>query len=270
MSGHSYRILLIEDDSSLAQSICDMVQFGQDPVYQVVSAKSLRAAASKLASEKFDALLLDTHVRGSERITGMTEIRSHGHSLPIIVLVSQKEEELGKQFLNAGAVEYLLKETLNRELLRRTLRYAIELERANNAARQSEQRFHDLFENSKDILFTLDLDGNITSLNRSGEEAMGLSRSEALQNNIKSLVVPEQLEVCREMMRRILNGEPIQHFETNMIRKDGRRVLLETSARLMQSGGRKEGVQGIARDVTERRHLENICLLYTSPSPRDS
>jgi PAS domain S-box-containing protein len=257
MLSHCYRILLIEDDPSLAQSICDMVQFGQDRFFQVVSVKSLRTAAPKLASGKFDAVLLDAHVRDSERIADMAEIRSHSDSLPIIVLVSQKEEELGKQFLNAGSAEYLLKETLNRGLLRRTLRYAIELERAKTAERQCEQRFHDLFENATDILFTLDLDGNITSLNRSGEEVMGFSRSEALQKNIKGLVAPEHLGVCREKMQRILNGEPLQHFEINMIHKDGRRVLLEASARLIQSGGEKEGVQGIARDVTERRQLEN-------------
>jgi PAS domain S-box-containing protein len=249
---------MIEDDSSLAQTIWCMVQGGQDPDFQVVSADSLQAAAYKLAAEKFDAFLLDLHVRGSERLAGMAEIRSHGDSLPIIVLVTRKEEELGKQSLKAGAAEYLLKETLSQELLRRTLRYVIEVKRVENAARKCEQRFLDLFENAKDIFFTLDLDGNITSLNKSGEEVMGFSRSEAVQNNIKSLVVPEHLGACREMMQRILNGEPLQHFEIHMNRKDGRRVVLETSARLIQSGGQKEGVQGIARDVTERRHLENI------------
>ncbi len=258
MLSSSYRILLIEDDSSLAQRICDMMPFGQDPVFQVVSAKSLQATAPKLAGEKFDALLLGLHVRGSKKTVGMTEIRSYCGSLPIVVLVSRRQERLGKQFVKEGAIEYLLKETINPDSLRMTLRYAIERDRAESAARRSEQRFQDLFENAKDILFTLDLDGNITTLNRSGEEVLGLSRSDALQHNIKSLVAPEHQAACREMVRRILDEEPLQHFEINLIRKDGRRVLLETSARLIQSGGKKEGVQGIARDVTERRHLESI------------
>ncbi len=258
MLARLYRILLIEDDPSLAQSIWCMVQGGQDLVFQVVSAESLRAASSKLASEKFDAVLLDANVREFKRLASITEICSHGGPLPIVVLVSQKEEELGKQSLTEGAAEYLLKESLNQELLRKTLRYAIEFERVENAAWKCEQRFHDLFENTKDILFTLDLVGNITSLNKSGEEVMGLSRSEALRNNIKNLVAPEHHGICREMMQRVLNEEPLQNFEIQMIRKDGQRVILETSVRLIQSGGKKEGVQGIARDVTERRRLENI------------
>ena len=258
MLSHSYRILLIEDDPSSAGSIWCMVQGGHDHAFQMSSAESLRIAAAKLASEKFDAVLLDTHVCDFKVLAATPEIRSHGGPLPVVVLVSQKEEELGKQSVTEGAAEYLLKETLNQELLRRTLRYAIELERAEKAAQRCKQRFHDLFENSKDILFTLDLDGNITSLNKSGEEVMGLSRSEALQNNIKSLVAPEHHGVCREMMQRILNEEALPHFEIQMIRKDGQRVVLEASARPIQSSGKKEGVQGIARDVTERRHLENV------------
>ena len=258
MLSHSYRILLIEDDPSSAGSIWCRVQGGHDLVFQVISAESLRTAASKLASEKFDAILLDTHVCSFNTLVGMTETRSHGGLLPIVVLVTQKKEELGKQAVTEGAAEYLLKESLNQELLRRTLRYAIELDRAENAARRCEQRFHDLFENTKDILFTLDLDGNITSLNKSGEEVMGLSRHEALQNNIKSLVAPEHHGVCREMMQRILNEEALPHFEIQMLRKDGRRVVLEASARPIKTSGKKEGVQGIARDVTERRHLENV------------
>jgi PAS domain S-box-containing protein len=258
MLSRNYQILLIEDDAWLAHRICDMVQSSQDPIFQVVWAESLQAAAPSLSGEKVDAILLGMPVGDSEKTADLMEIRSQFGFLPIVVLISQKEAELGNQMVKDGATEYLLKETLNKESLQRTLGYAIELVRAENVARQCEQRFHDLFENSKDIIFTLDLDGNITSLNRSGEEVMGLSRSEALKLNIKSLVALDHQASCREMMQRILNAEPLQHFEIQMIRKDGRKVILETSALLIQSGGKKEGVQGIARDVTERRHLENI------------
>jgi len=258
MPSSSYRILLIEDDSSLAQRVCDMMPSGQNPVFQVAPAESLHSIAPMLAGAKFDVLLLGLPFREAEKTPGMIEVRAHSGSLPTIVLVSQNDEGLGKQFVREGATEYLLKETLNPESLRMALRYAVERDLAETAARRSEQRLQDLFENTKDILFTLDLDGNITALNRSGEEVLGLSRSDALQHNIASLVAPEHQAACHEMMRRILDEEPSQHFEINLIRKDGRKVILEVSARLIQSGGKKEGVQGIARDVTERRRLENI------------
>jgi PAS domain S-box-containing protein len=252
-----YRILLIEDDSATAQSIWDMLKGSPDCTFQMVRAKSLQSGSPKLASE-VDALLLDLHAPDCRVLSGVPKILSQFNSLPIIALIPQGMETLGKQALDAGAAEYLLKETLSPELLQRALRYAIERKRAESAARQCEGRFDDLFENAKDILFTLDLEGRITSLNKSAEEVMGWSRSEALQRNIKSLVAPEHFGLCGQMMRRILNEEPLQHFEISMLRKDGRRALLEASARLIRSNGKKEGVQGIARDVTERRQLENM------------
>jgi PAS domain S-box-containing protein len=258
MPASSYRILLIEEDSGLTQRIRGMFSLGQEPVFEVEAVKSLQAVAPKLASEKFDAVLVGLPVRGGNKNAGMIEIRSHCGSFPIVVLVSRNRGALGKQFVKEGATECLLKESINRDSLRIALRYAIEREEAESAARQIEQRFRDLFENTKDVLFTLDLNGNITALNRSGEELLGLSRSEALKLNIKSIVAPEHQTTCHEMMQRILDGEPLQHFEINLIGKDGRKVIFEASARLIQFGGKKEGVQGIARDVTERRHLENI------------
>jgi signal transduction histidine kinase/ActR/RegA family two-component response regulator len=87
---------------------------------------------------------------------------------------------------------------------------------------------------------------------------MGWSKSEALHQNIRNFVAPEHFHLCGQMMQRVMNEEPLQHFEISLLRKDGRKVLLETSARMIYSDGKMEGVQGIARDVTERRQLENM------------
>jgi len=204
----------------------------------------------------FDGLLLDVQALDSRGIPGAVKMCPQIRSLPVIAMIS--EEVTGNRLVDGGADEFLVKKTLSPELLQRTLRYAIERRRTERALRQSEKRFQDLFENAKDILFTLDLDGNVTSLNKSAEEVMGWTREEARSINIKSLVAPEHANLCNQFMQRILNEEPLQHFEISLLRKDGRKALLETSARLIYSDGQKQGIQGIARDVTERRQLEGM------------
>jgi two-component system, cell cycle sensor histidine kinase and response regulator CckA len=258
MQSSFYRILVMENDSSFAQIICGMLETKQNSAFQIVLAKSGQGVVPKPVYESVDALLLDVHSLDGAVLALIKEIHSQFDSLPILALVSAQEDAQGNRLLEAGAAEYLVKETLSRELLQKSLKYAIERTRAENAARQSEERFHELFENTKDILFTLDVEGNVTSLNKSAEDVMGWSRIETLQINIKNLVAPEHLNFCSQMMQRILNEEPLQHFEISMLRKDGGKVLLQVSARLIYSNGQKEGVQGIARDVTERRHLENM------------
>ena len=258
MLSQPYRILLIEDDSSSAQSLCGTLEGHQDSPFQFVRAGSLEAGLPILAAEAADALLLNPFVLDCSGISTVARIHSQFDSLPIIVLIPEEKENLGKQFLDAGASEYAVKETLSPELLRKVLLYAIERKRTESMLRQSEQRFQDLFDNAMDILFTLDKEGNITSLNKSAEDVMGWPRNEVLQKSIRTFVVPEHLNVCAQMMQRLIDGEQLPHFEIGMLRKDGRKVLLETSARLIRSNEEIEGVQGIARDVTERRNLESM------------
>jgi two-component system cell cycle sensor histidine kinase/response regulator CckA len=258
MQSTFYRILVMENDSSFAQIICDMLESNLNVSFQIVLAKATQGVVPVPVYESIDALLIGVHALNPGGLARVTEIHSQFPSLPILALISGQEDALGSQALEAGAAEFLVKETLSRELLQKALKYAVQRTRAEIALQQSEQRFHELFENAKDILFTLDLEGNVTSLNKSAEEVMGWTRNEALHINIKSLVAPEHLNLCSQMMQRVLNEEPLHHFEITMLRKDGRKVLLQTSARLIYSNGEKQGIQGMARDVTERRQFETM------------
>jgi two-component system, cell cycle sensor histidine kinase and response regulator CckA len=253
-----YQILFIGDDSSRMQTLTQMLRDAEGPTFDVKNEENWQTAFPQMASGEPDAVVWDLPEGGVNSLASLREARLQNNSVPLVVLVPDSEKQLGKQALKAGACEYVPKETLNKDCLQKVLRHVIEGNRAENAVRQWERRFEDLFENSKDILFTMDLDGTVTSVNKAAEQVMGWSRGEALQKNIKSLVAPEHLALCSEMMRRILSEEPLQHFEIAILRKDGRKVLLEASARLLRSNERKESIQGIARDVTERRHLENM------------
>lgn len=131
-----------------------------------------------------------------------------------------------------------------------------ERRKADEAMRISEERFRDLFENANDLIYTHDLEGNFTSLNRAGELITGYSRSEAATMNLKDVVAPEFLELTSEMIREKISGGAATTYETEIITKDGRRVLLDLSTRLIHKNGKPVGVQGIARDITERRRVE--------------
>ncbi len=122
--------------------------------------------------------------------------------------------------------------------------------------RESENRYRDLFENANDLIYTHDLRGNFTSLNRAGERITGYTRDEALAMNISQVVAPESLADAREMTAKKLAEDSSTTYEINVIAKDGRRVALELSTRLIQKKGLPIGVQGVGRDVTERRRAE--------------
>jgi diguanylate cyclase (GGDEF)-like protein/PAS domain S-box-containing protein len=128
--------------------------------------------------------------------------------------------------------------------------------RAEAALKESESRFRDLFENANDLIYTHDLQGNFTSLNRAGERITGYSREEALTMRISQVVAPDYIDYAQRMTMRKLEGEVPTSYELEIIAKSGHRVMLELSTRLINHNGKPVGVQGIGRDITSRRQAE--------------
>jgi PAS domain S-box-containing protein len=128
--------------------------------------------------------------------------------------------------------------------------------RAEASIRENEVRYRELFENANDIIYTHDLQGNFTSLNRSGERITGYTREEVATMNVADVIAPEYLKLAREMIARKSSENVSTVYEIDIISKEGRRVRLEVSTRLVFRDDRPVGVQGIARDLTEREHSE--------------
>jgi PAS domain S-box-containing protein len=128
--------------------------------------------------------------------------------------------------------------------------------KAQEALRENEQQYRELFENANDIIYTHTLTGNFTSLNRSGEQTTGYSREEALRMNIVDVLAPEYVSIARQMIAQKTDEKTPTVYQLEIIAKDRRRVRLEVSTRLIYHDGKPVGVQGIGRDLTERKRSE--------------
>jgi diguanylate cyclase (GGDEF)-like protein/PAS domain S-box-containing protein len=127
---------------------------------------------------------------------------------------------------------------------------------AEEEKRISEERYRELFENAYDMVYTHDLAGKITSINKAAERILGYARAEALQMRFSQLVAPEFQQIARRMIDRQIGDEVPITQELEVISKDARRVTLDVSNRLIFREGRPIGVQGIARDITGRKKTE--------------
>jgi PAS domain S-box-containing protein len=208
-----------------------------------------------------------------ERVTGYTAAEAAGASLMERCYPEAAERERVRRFMDScsgGWMDVTMRRRDGGEVetswanirLSGGMRVGIGLDvterrRADAALRDSEARYRDLFENANDVIYTLDLQGRITSVNRRAEETFGYTREECVGRSAADLVPPEHHATMREALRRKLAGEESPTvYEIELIRKDGARVPLEVSSRLILREGVPVGVQGIARDVSERRRVE--------------
>lgn len=111
---------------------------------------------------------------------------------------------------------------------------------------------------SEDAIISKNLQGVITSWNEGAERIFGYTPEEAINQPVTMLIPPDRLEEEQVILRRLRNGERIDHFETVRITKDGRPVDISlTVSPVRDASGVIVGASKIVRDISERRQLDD-------------
>jgi PAS domain S-box-containing protein len=141
---------------------------------------------------------------------------------------------------------------LKRQVAEKTDSIRDSLEREASAR----ERYQELFENANDMVFTCDLDGHFTSLNKAGRRMVGCDLPDVLRMNLGQILAPEYSALAREMLQDASEEGPRTYEVEIVTRRDGRlRVDLGTT--LIERAGKPPEVQGIGRDITRHRRLED-------------
>jgi PAS domain S-box-containing protein len=117
---------------------------------------------------------------------------------------------------------------------------------------------NDLVENAGDGIISISRDGTIMSINRSAEDIFGYSKSEAIGQDIDIIVPQDKLVDEKQLLlgRVFSNGEVISGFETERIRKDGKKVTVNvTISPIRDKSGGVVGASGIFRTLTEEEFM---------------
>ncbi|MCE5277483.1 MAG: PAS domain S-box protein [Planctomycetaceae bacterium] len=126
---------------------------------------------------------------------------------------------------------------------------------AQNLDRMDDPRWlASVVEASDDAIITKSLTGTILSWNGGAERIYGYSAAEIIGRNISVLIPPELSEELPAIYRRLSRGQRISHFETQRVRKDGRRISVSlTVSPLKDAQGKVVAAAAIARDVSADR-----------------
>ncbi len=217
-----------------------------DPQEVIARARALSLELSTLITPGFEALVFKAS-RGIEDIYELTYIRKDGSRFPAIVSVTALRDAQN------AIIGYLLIGTDN------TARKQIEAEQKQLSQRLRDHQFYtrSLFESNIDAPMTTDPSGIITDVNKQMEALTGCTRDELIGAPFKGyFTAPELAEAGINL---VLSKKKVTNFELTARARDGRETLVSLNAATLYDRDRRlQGVFAAARDVSERKRLDQV------------
>jgi len=133
-----------------------------------------------------------------------------------------------------------------------------ERKKAEEAIRQSEEKYRNILENIEEGFFEVDLAGNFTFFNNSTCQLLGYPREETAGMNYRRFTDQENAEIVFNVFNNVYKtGVTAKEFDWRIIRKDGTHRYVEATISLKRdASGNPSGFQGMTHDVTERKQSE--------------
>jgi len=266
------RILLVDDDARVRRLISTMLS--RHSGWEICGEAADGQQSVDLARvTNPDVVLMDVTMPG---MNGLDATRILRREIPRIdvILVSQNDPKvISHQAADVGARAYCSKSDLARNLvpiIERTLedRRSKRTEMASQVferspSDQASRLLAAIVDSSDDVIISKNLDGIITSWNKTAERVFGYSAREAIGSHITLIIPKDRLAEEDTIIARVKRGERLEHFDTLRQRKDGTLIDLSlTISPVKDSSGRIVGASKVAREITDRKRVErSIALL---------
>ena len=250
------RVLILEDRQDDAELVVvELKRAGFQPDWRRVDTAADYAAA---LSEPLDLILADYNLPQYTALKALQLLQERQLNIPFIVITGSTREEAAVECMQHGAADYLIKDRLAR--LGQSVRHALgqkrlrdESARAEQALRESEQRYRAIFDGVRDAIFVEAPDGRILDANASACEMYGDTRENLLRKTVFDLVPRGQPAV-------IVGGQfepdPFGHpLETVNVRASGEQFPVELTNRLTMIHAQHVMLVTV-RDITARKQRE--------------
>jgi len=140
----------------------------------------------------------------------------------------------------------------------------VERVNAEDALRESEEKYRTILQSIEEGYYEVDLEGNLTFFNESLRRHLGYSKKELVGMNHRQFTSEETAELVYKTFNSVYQtGKAATAFDLEMIAKDGTKKIVELSVSLIKDPeGRAIGFRGVARDITERKKAEEQAKLH--------
>jgi len=288
------KILIVDDEPDVLKILQNILSVED---YRVKSASGGKEAISLFQAESFDLVITDIRMPEMDGLEVMQRVKELDENIEVLILTGYASLENAIQALKEnGAFDYLSKPLEDMEILLFAVKRALEKRRlriknrnlfdelkrkkseletmneqlrkeikdrqqAETALRESEAKYRLLTENIDDVIWTLDMNMDITYVSPVVHRLQGFRVDEMISHNINEFLPPESKDQVQKIFEQNYlqaeksgNFDFSKTFEIQAKRKDGSHVWTEVTASFtLAENGKPLGILGITRDITERR-----------------
>ncbi len=249
-------LLIIHSSDSEALVLGELIQLNKNIEYDIYHVSNLKEAYGLLDETFIDIILVDLLLEDSIGIQTFNQLYTRYPDIPFIVLTDINNDIIGKNAVNKGAQDYLIKSELNKNTLNRVIGHSIERKKFEKQLRKSEEKYKELFIRSKDAIYMSTVEGEFIDINPAGLSLFGYSMNDIDYLKVKDLYVNknDRIHLIETLGKR---GE-VEDYEVELVKKDRVTKLncLLTTSVIKNEDQAVIGYQGIIKDITAKKNAE--------------
>lgn len=213
IEGEKTRVLIVEDDAEYAKIISLFLSRSTTQQFEVSIAGTLSGCLQQMQQADFDIILLDLSLPESHGVSTFYTLHANAGNTPIVVLSGTDDEYVAIEAVRGGAQDYLVKGHADAALIMRSIRYALERKRAEEALRKSEEHFRSLIENANDLIVLINDEQHITYASPSHNHILNYKSTELLGQPIIQFIHPDDIE---HLLAAILDVRSMKVFDATI------------------------------------------------------
>ena len=248
-------ILLIEDSPADARLIQELLREARSLQCRLQTAETLSEAMTCLDARSYSIVLTDLGLPDSSGLDGLMMILSKTPETPTIILTGWDDLELAQRAIQSGAQDYLPKSGLTADLLERSIRYAVDRKRAQQALARSESLYRTLFEQTMAPITMVSPEGQCIDANTAAQQFLECSRDELLGKSLWDFFPMDSREEQILRMREHADSCEGETLEIECCVNGRRKTLLTNMVATVCAAGH-ETIFGIGQDITPLKEAE--------------
>ncbi|MFQ5649463.1 MAG: PAS domain S-box protein [bacterium] len=261
-------LLYVEDDAHARQDLSAKLEAKG---FRLSLAASGSEGLGQFQSAGADVILCDLHMPEMDGLEVLRQVKRINAETPVIILTARGSVEQAVSAIKQGANDFVLK-PVEINTIETTIQKALEQASLEQALTRSESNLQMLLETVPDLVYSLNSKGRFLSVSPAGERLLGYAISEMLGRSVFDYVHPHDREQLKASFQKTKTAgdSKIKTLQFRMICKSGKTRHFEVNRRLIFENGKVVRQDGIARDITKRKELEQELRKKTRESEKNT